>query len=442
MPVEKRFGICNPFFMYKRLIRELLATFFRFKKEAGLYFFTSSLLAKILSFLASWLALRLLDNEELGKAIFAYQIIVFVLPFMGLGLGSGLWRYGALQEKRADREAFFVEALRKGLLVNVLLIAALWVFSGPLVNRIPGSKTYLQIFSLMLLSNHLAELVKIYALVIKRNVYFALQESAQHILLVIFVYLGAKYADVRGYAWAFVLAPLLASFLCLPFLGIGFSVLRKRVRKSFLSLEVWRYGFFSSLGNVATQLLFVIDVLLIGVLLQSSEEVTAYKYLSLIPFSALFLSQIYMRAHFVELTQKIKDRAFLLGFIKRYHLLFALLYGAFFSFCFLLRRPLLAVFDTAFLAFEHVFLVLCLGVGGIFLLRGLYGNLLSAMGKSQWNFYIGLFSLLVNLFFNYLLIPLYGILGAAMTSAVVMWLSGGMSLFWVWINLPPQSSDA
>ena len=416
------------------LIRELVAGFRHFKQEAGLYFFASSVLTKLLSFFTSWLALRLLDNAELGRAIFAYQIIVFVLPFMGLGVGSGLLRYGALKERRVEQEALFGEVLRKGFWINCTLILALWMFSGPLVERLPGSRQYLHIFSFMLLSSYLAELVKLYALVIRKNAYFAFVESTQHIVLAILVFLGALYADVRGYAWAFVLSPLLAALIWFPSLGVSLSSLWSLSKRKLLTAEIWRYGLFTSLGNVATQLLFVVDVLLIGVLLQNPEKVTAYKYLSLIPFSALFLSQIYMRAHFVELSKEMNNRGFILRFVKRYHLLFVLLYATFFSICFVLRKPLLVFFDPSFVVFVDVFLVLCIGVGGVFVLRGLYGNLLSAMGKSQWNFYIGLFSLLVNLLFNYLLIPTYGILGAAITSAVVMWLSGGLSLL-VWAYL-------
>ncbi len=411
------------------MFSELKSAFERFRHEAGLHFFVSSLLVKALSFFTSWLALRLLDNEELGRAIYAYQLIAFLLPFMGLGIGSGLLRYGGMKSNREEQDIMLVEVLRKGLLINLVLMLLLWLFSGPLLMRVEGAYTYLQIFSFMLLANYLLELVKIYALTIKKNAYFAYAESTHAILLLLFVVAGARFADVKGYALAFVLAPLLTVFIWFFSLGVPRKLFFRPLRRSMLSKEIWRYGFYTSLGNVATQLLFVIDLLLVGALLNDPLAVTTYKYISLIPFSALFLSQIYMRAHFVELSRRMEEAVFIRRFIRRYHLVFLLLFAFFFGFCFVFSVPLLRLFDAAFVRYVSAFWVLCFGVGGIFLLRGLYGNLLSAAGKSHLNFYIALFSLLLNLVLNLYLIPVYGLWGAAFTSAVVMWFSGLLSLF-------------
>ncbi len=412
--------------MLRFRLLELLESLRLFRREAGVYFFFSSLLTKALSFLTSWLALRMLEDVELGKAIFAYQVIAFALPFMGLGIGSSLLRYGGMKDCREEQDAMFVEVLRKGLLLNVLLIGLLWFFSAPLLSRVAGSDRYLHIFSLMLVTHYLLELIKLYALTTRRNVYFAYAESTHAVLLLIAVVLGARYDGVRGYAWAFVLAPAVTVAVWMPSLGIPWRAFWKRVASS-LNAELWRYGLFTSFSNVAGQLLFVIDLLLIGLLLKDPLQVTVYKYVSLIPFSALFLSQIYMRAHFVELSRRMKEAVFLRDFIRRYRLLFGLLFAVFFAFCFFLKDLLLQFFDPSFAVYSDVFLVLCFGVGGVFLFRGLYGNLLSAAGESRFNFYIAAFFLLVNLVANWFLIPAYGLLGAAMTSAAVMWLSGVVS---------------
>ena len=63
--------------------------------------------------------------------------------------------------------------------------------------------------------------------------------------------------------------------------------------------------YFASLSNVVTQLLFVIDILLIGYLLNDSEMVTNYKYISLVPLSLLFLPRAFMNADFVAFTENI-----------------------------------------------------------------------------------------------------------------------------------------
>jgi O-antigen/teichoic acid export membrane protein len=73
-------------------------------------------------------------------------------------------------------------------------------------------------------------------------------------------------------------------------------------------------------------------------------------------------------------------------------------------------------------------MILTIGVSGILILRGLFGNLLSSIGKAHINFVITTIALALNIVLNYYFIPKYGILGAATTSAIIMWFTGVLSL--------------
>jgi O-antigen/teichoic acid export membrane protein len=57
----------------------------------------------------------------------------------------------------------------------------------------------------------------------------------------------------------------------------------------------------------------------------------------------------------------------------------------------------------------------------------LFGNLLSSIGKIELNYYIISIAIVINIISNYYLIPLYGIKGAAITSAILMWFTGILS---------------
>jgi O-antigen/teichoic acid export membrane protein len=73
------------------------------------------------------------------------------------------------------------------------------------------------------------------------------------------------------------------------------------------------------------------------------------------------------------------------------------------------------------------FLILIMGIVGIYIFRGLFGNLLSSIGKIELNYYIISIAIVINIISNYYLIPLYGIKGAAITSAILMWFTGILS---------------
>ena len=66
-----------------------------FISRSGSYVITATLFARVFSFLASWLALKLISNEDLGVVLFAYNIILFLIPISGFGLNQSLIRYGA-----------------------------------------------------------------------------------------------------------------------------------------------------------------------------------------------------------------------------------------------------------------------------------------------------------------------------------------------------------
>ena len=85
---------------------------------------------------------------------------------------------------------------------------------------------------------------------------------------------------------------------------------------------------------------------------------------------------------------------------------------------------------TNFVQFSESFLILIIGISGIYIFRGLFGNLLSSIGKAHINYYIASFALVVNVITNYFLIPKYGIKGAAITSAILMWFTGIVSMIW------------
>jgi O-antigen/teichoic acid export membrane protein len=242
-----------------------------------------------------------------------------------------------------------------------------------------------------------------------------------------------EYFKENGYAIAIVLTPTIT---ILFFIKKFKSDLFFNRKLTMINREFWKYGFFASLSNVVTQLLFVIDILLIGFLLNDAEMVTNYKYISLIPLSLLFLPRAFINADFVAFTENIYDKKYIIKYIKSYLLLFTILSIAFCILFGFFSNFILKLFDADFIQFKTSFLILIIGVSGILIFRGLFGNLLSSIGKAHINFYITFTALIINFFSNYYLIPKYGLKGAAITSASLMWFTGILSaiIFWKFYN--------
>jgi len=396
-----------------------LKIFFQnFFNRSGLAVLSATIVARLLSFFASWIALQLILEPKLGLAIYAINIISLIIPISGFGAFQGLLRYGSLLEIDNDKYNLFFYVIKKGSLFSLILIILTLILSPLLTRKLPGALPYLMGMSVTIFTLFLLESLKIHFRILQNNQLFAKVEISYNLLLVFFVALGSFLWGSSGYILSLVLTPLITFLIFFP--------KNKMQRNSFRKLKrpekgFWHYSFFASLSNLTAQLLIVLDIILIGNILHDPGKVTLYKYISLIPFSVLFLPRAMMTTDFVALTQKHNDQIFIRHYIKNYTLIFGTISIFLLGFSAFFAENILRFFGEEFIQYQTTFLVLVLGITSILLFRGLYGNLLSTLGKAAVNYRIALAGIVINIIFNYLLIPQYGILGAAITSAAVMW---------------------
>jgi O-antigen/teichoic acid export membrane protein len=397
-----------------------------FLSRDGGSIFYAMILARIISFLSSWLVYQLVNPTDLGNVLYLQSFLVFIIPIAGYGLNHSYIRYAALSSKETDKSVLFLYSLKSGIGINFINIL-LFIGIGYVLGINSGEKfTYLVILSFSLFSFYLLDLVKNYFRIKHENKRFAYLEIVNNILLISLVGILSYYWGAAGYAVAIVTAPLLAVLVFIPKINlkIGHDILFPFDKKSY-----YHYGFFASLAGVATQLLFAIDMILLGNITGNPEVVTQFKYVSLIPFSLLFLPSILITADFVKLTENIGQKKMLQTYIGNYTKLFILLSIAMLLVGFLLSKPLLVFFSKDLAQYTTAFRILLVGVVGVFMWRGLYGNLLSSIGKAYVNFWISTSAFIINVILNLLFIPRYGITGAAFTSAITMWISGVLSYF-------------
>lgn len=377
--------------------------------------------SRLLSLLASWIALQFIDNTALGIVLFSYNIILFLLPISGLGLPQSLIRFSALSNDAEDRNSIFLYVLKYGLLSSIGMILLLIISSLFIPFDFKDGHFYMIFLSFLIIPNFLLEIIKAQLRLNHDNKNFAYSDFLYSIIFVLSITVLTYYLKEIGYIIALLITPLLTSLFFIKKLKVNVKKI-KRIPE--LNFAFWKYGFFASLSNVITQLLFVIDILLIGYLIKDPEMITNYRYISLIPFSLLFLPRVFINTDFVTFTEKIYDKNYILEYIKSYMLLFliisvSLIIGSYFFGSLVLR-----LLDDSFAIYGSIFFILMVGISGILIFRGLFGNLLSSIGKANINYYIASGALLFNIISNYYLIPLYGIKGAAITSAILMWVTG------------------
>ena len=407
-----------------------------FISRSGNAIFISTILSRILSFVGSVVVLRLLDNKELGVILFAFSIIQFIIPIAGFGLHQSLLRYGALLKSNKEKEKLFSYVLKNGVIGSLILIIIVILVGWFIPFQFKKTFYYLSLLSTAILTNFLFELVKTQFRLQHKNILFAKAEFFQSFLLVVLIFTLTVYLEGLGYVIALISAPLLSAIILVKKLKITFYF---KSDLTITNLDFWKYGFFGGLSNVVTQLLFIIDIILIGELMSDPLLVTQYKYISIIPFSLLFLPRIFIAADFVTFTEKINQKEYIKKYTKSYMLFFSFLSIIIFSLSYVFSDSILLIFGEQYVKYSDSFLILIFGVTGIFILRGLFGNLLSSIGKMSVNYYIVSAALIINIISNYYLISRYGIKGAAITSCILMWFTGILS--WICFNYLYKNKD-
>jgi O-antigen/teichoic acid export membrane protein len=380
--------------------------------------------ARVLSFLGSWIALQLIEAKELGVILFAYGIVQFIIPIGGFGLHQSLIRYGALLNSEDEKQQLFSYVLKKGIVASIVIILVLVGIGYFIPFQFDKTYGYFSILSLSILTVFILEIIKIQFRLQHKNRLYAITEFWYNIILTGLIF-GLSYLfQGMGYIIALIVSPVLTALFFIKKLNVKLHI---KNNLKITNLSFWKYGFFGGLSSVVTQLLILIDIILIGYLIDDPIAVTNYRYISIIPFSLLFLPRVFITTDFVTFTEKIHQKDYINRYIKNYMLFFGVVSILLLLFSYFFAEQILYIFGVEYMDYSDSFLILIMGIVGIYIFRGLFGNLLSSIGKIELNYYIISIAIVINIISNYYLIPLYGIKGAAITSAILMWFTGILS---------------
>lgn len=347
-----------------------------------------------------------------------------MIPIGSWGLNQSFLRYAAIEKDKKKKDTLFNFTLTRGILISICFSTLILIISYFFVKENSELRNYFMIFSYSLVSFFILELFKIYFRLQHRNKLFARLEITYSIFLLIMVSLLSKFFLGNGYAVALSFSPLVASIVFLPFIKIQKLIDKK---PDVVDFTYWKYGFFAELAGVSNYLLYSIDLILIQRLLNKPELVTVYKYLSLIPFSFLFIPSMIIATDFVRLTENIHNKNAIKDYTRKYWKIFSIVSVFVLILSFVFPKLILSLFFKGMENNVATFQILMVGTIGVLMWRGLFGNLLSSIGKMNLNFFISTGGLILNFILNSIFIPEFGIAGAAITTATIMWITGIMS---------------
>ena len=185
-----------------------------------------------------------------------------------------------------------------------------------------------------------------------------------------------------------------------------------------------------SVGGVLSEMLFAVDILLIGNIIKDAELIAQYKTSNIIPFSILILPVAIITADFVQLSRMaISDKKELVKYYWNYLKIMGVISVFILFFFYFFSTDLLMIFGKEYSNDNNLMFVFSIGTVGALLFRNPLGNILSAIGWPKINAFFSLIILIINVVAGYYFITKYGVMGAAYTTIFLMWFSGILSLF-------------
>lgn len=396
-------------------MRNFKAFISNFLQRSGNYVIGATIISRILSFIASWVALQLIPNREFGIVLFAYNIILFITPLSGLGLYQSLIRYAPLLNTLEEKKHLFNYVLSKGIKVSFLMTLCIVLSSIFVQFENSQAPYYVIIFSCILIPEYMYQLIKIRFRILHQNKKYSFSDILYNIILIILIGTLSGLFQEKGYVFAIILTPLIASSFYIKHLRIN-----KYKKPKIVDRKFWQYGIYAGLTSVVSQLLVSIDILLIGLFMFDTKYVTDYRYISLIPMSMLFMSNAFMATDFVTITERVLNKDYLFNYIKNYIWIFSIICSILLTCSYFFGETFLNLFDSGLVKYANSFFILTIGISSILILRGLFGNLLSSIGKVHINLFIAIVAIAINTVGNYKLIPTYGITGVSAASAFSM----------------------
>jgi len=394
---------------------------------AGFSVIFSAIIEKVGGFILVLISTYFLSKENFGLVVYANTALVFLFPFIGLGIHQSLLRFGSLRNSQVEKKILFNLIFKKGAIYSGLLILLIVFFAPVITLNIKGSRIYLIILSIQLISLFVYEMIRIYSRLIHLNKLYSQITIVKIVFMVLVSYiLTLKYGAI-GYTISLSLAPLVVSIYYLFKMKL---LTGNSMRVIEISLKnILKYGFFTSLGGVLSELLYAVDILLIGNIIANKQDIAQYKISNIIPFSILLLSVAVLKTSFVKIVSKSQNnKLYIKNYYKNYLKIFGIVSLLILILIPLFSNQILAIFGNNYSDDKYLMSIFTIGVIGALLLRIPLGNIISAIGWAKINALNSFIILILNVIFSYIFIKNYGIRGAAIVTSFLMWLSGVFSL--------------
>ncbi|WP_028855869.1 MATE family efflux transporter [Psychrilyobacter atlanticus] len=363
--------------------------------------FRGYLMLGLITLLFNFISIRLLGSEVFGRFNYGFNIIAFIMTFAGVGLKSGIMYFFPKNEGKYISFAFLFNFLASIIIAIITYIFADDIFLKrmvPLIWILSAQQLFLGIYSSR-------SKIKIYF-----NIQAILGQFITIGITVLLYYIGLR--DTNN----LIYASFIAGFICLILHLIVNKDLFSRIT---ISKTLIIFSLPTLFSEVMFQIMSRIDAVMIGHMTDKTQvgiyivaaQIATSTSVVLLIFNTAFapkISHMYHNGQLKELKVLYCKATRILGLFSLITFILILIFGH------LVLTLYGAEYEVGYkvVVYRAIGQFINAGVGSVWLM-------LRMTGKTKYQVYGTMAGAVFNIILNYLLIPVYGISGAAIASMVV-----------------------
>lgn len=406
--------------------------------DKGLFhIFGTNVINSGIAFITNILIVKFLTKSDYGVFSYANNALSIFSLMTGLGISSGLLQFCSEQRNKTEKAAFFRFGFKLGISFNIILGLGIWIYGNFAHIAIRESAQYIKLLMFLPVFELGYSLFTIILRTKKENKQYSLLLNFNSITYSALSCLGAVIAGIPG-----TIIGRYVSFSCSIIIGVYFcrsdikSIIEAGVLEKIKKKEIVKYSTVCCASNSISQLLYLLDVYLIGVYIGDSSIVASYKTATLIPTALTFIPSGIMVFIYPYFAEHNKDWEWIVKQMKRLFKILAVI-NIIISLGLFLFAPIIIKILWGDSYMDSLVPLRILSVNYFFLstIRIPCGNILAMLRKVKVNLYISIISGVANIILDIWLIQKLGSNGAAFATLGVVLISSVLLGLYLLISL-------
>lgn len=392
------------------------------------HIFGSNVINKVINFCSSIILVRILTKEEYGVFTYAWNIYSILILANGIGMEPAILQL--CSEKSCDKQ-LCKKITNTGTIIgirfNIIICIVLTIIGFIIPLAYDGANTLIKMLCFLPLLQLVYNLICVVLRYQKKNNEYSKLTVINTLSLLVVSVLGAllfkEKGLIIGYYISYIISVIVGKYKFGVRLYNKCEMIDYQEKRDLISI-----GFVSMMNNGISELLYLLDVFILGIVAADESLLASYKVATIIPTALVFIPSsliIYVYPYF---SGHKDDKEWCLNNYKKIVLCFGC-FNLFLS-CFLFLGAnffIMVIFGGKYQDAIPIFRILAINyfISGTF--RIISGNLLVTQRKLKFNTIVAVVSGLINIIADYYFIKLWGAIGAALATLLVVVVSSFMS---------------